>query len=530
MAFQQGLSGLNVSSKALDVISNNISNASTVGFKGASAQFADMYAASLGIGGSSQVGIGAASPAVMQQFSQGNISNSTNPLDVAINGAGFFRLQKSATDQTISYTRNGQYHLDDQGYIVNASGNNLTGYEITNGITNRATMVPVQLDTSGVAPQATGMATVSPGVFVQINLDDRDLKSLSSSSPNTLAAWTANTAFPPNNLNTFNYSTSITVYDQKGNDHALSMYFTRVADSANTGPARNLWETHYVMDGVDITSAVSPFSSGQTGAPTLEFDSTGQVVTSSFTSAGYRSQSLTAPAAAGTLTLTDTPTSSSLKLVSSTGTVYSSPTNFTLAGNTITNVNIPSGTTLTATYQTNSGGTQAVDYQFNIDVTALGALPSSPFAGLFSNNIPIDFSNSTLYGAGYDVNKLVQDGYPYGRLSSVTVSQEGILRGSYSNGQTKDIAQLVLVDFIAPTGLQNIGGNQFVETAASGQPLVGDPGTGSRGVLQASAVEEANIDLTQELVNMITQQRNYQANAQSIKTMDQVMQTLVNLR
>src|SRR5574343_562713 len=104
MAFQQGLSGLNVSSKALDVISNNISNASTVGFKGASAQFADMYAASLGIGGSSQVGIGAASPAVMQQFSQGNISNSTNPLDVAINGAGFFRLQKSATDQTISYT------------------------------------------------------------------------------------------------------------------------------------------------------------------------------------------------------------------------------------------------------------------------------------------------------------------------------------------------------------------------------------------------------------------------------------------
>jgi hypothetical protein len=80
MAFQQGLSGLNVSSKALDVISNNIANASTVGFKGGQAQFADVYAASLGVGGGSQVGIGASLPVVQQQFSQGNVSNSNNPL------------------------------------------------------------------------------------------------------------------------------------------------------------------------------------------------------------------------------------------------------------------------------------------------------------------------------------------------------------------------------------------------------------------------------------------------------------------
>jgi flagellar hook protein FlgE len=135
-----------------------------------------------------------------------------------------------------------------------------------------------------------------------------------------------------------------------------------------------------------------------------------------------------------------------------------------------------------------------------------------------------------LFGSGYDVNKLVQDGYPYGRLSGVSVSSDGILRGNYSNGQTKDIAQIVLVDFISPTGLVSLGNNQWGETAASGQPLIGDPGSGNRGLLQSAAVEDANVDLTQELVNLITQQRNYQANAQSIKTQDQVLQTLVNLR
>jgi len=467
MAFQQGLSGLNSSSKALDVISNNIANASTVGFKGGQAQFADVYAASLGVGGASQVGIGTRMAAVQQQFSQGNISTSNNPLDIAINGGGFFRLQKSPADQTITYTRNGQFHLDAQGYIVNAQLNNLTGYPIVNGVTNRATLVPVQLDTTGVNPQATGASSSQPGILTQINLDDRDVKSLASVSPNNLSPWIANTTFPPNNLNTFNYSTAVTIYDQRGNDHALSMYFTRLDNSAGAAPEKNLWQIHYVLDDQDITSTMVAATSGQTGTtPTVEFGADGGIVTTGFSTA------------------TDA-------------------NNF-------------------------------IDYQFNIDSAALSAYTDgaggTPFAGLFPNDIPINYDNSTLFGSGYDVNKMVQDGYPYGRLSGVSVSPDGVLRGNYSNGQTKDIAQMVLVDFIAPTGLVSLGNNQWGETAASGQALVGDPSTGNRGLLQASSVEDANVDLTQELVNMITQQRNYQANAQSIKTQDQVMQTLVNLR
>ena len=119
MAFQQGLSGLSIASKALDAISNNVSNSGTVGYKQASAQFADVFAASLSAGSSTQVGIGAAVGAVAQQLTQGNISTSSNTLDLAVNGQGFFRMSDNGT---ITYSRNGQFHVDKDGYVVNTSG------------------------------------------------------------------------------------------------------------------------------------------------------------------------------------------------------------------------------------------------------------------------------------------------------------------------------------------------------------------------------------------------------------------------
>lgn len=124
MAFQQGLSGLSIASKALDAISNNVSNSGTVGFKQATAQFADVFAASLAAGSSTQVGIGASIGNVAQQFTQGNISTTSNTLDLAINGAGFYRMSDSGS---ITYSRNGQFHVDKDGYVVNASGLRLTG-------------------------------------------------------------------------------------------------------------------------------------------------------------------------------------------------------------------------------------------------------------------------------------------------------------------------------------------------------------------------------------------------------------------
>jgi flagellar hook protein FlgE len=142
----------------------------------------------------------------------------------------------------------------------------------------------------------------------------------------------------------------------------------------------------------------------------------------------------------------------------------------------------------------------------------------------------LDYSGSTQFGSTFSVNSLSQDGFTSGRLAGFNTGSDGTIVGRYTNGQSKVLGQVVLANFVNPNGLQSLGGNAWAESATSGASLIGTPNTGSLGVLQSSAVEDSNVDLTAELVNMITAQRVYQANAQTIKTQDQVLQTLVNLR
>jgi len=125
---------------------------------------------------------------------------------------------------------------------------------------------------------------------------------------------------------------------------------------------------------------------------------------------------------------------------------------------------------------------------------------------------------------------MTQDGYAPGQLAGLSIEKDGIVMASYSNGQSKPAGQIELSTFRNAQGLKPLGGNLWARTYESGDPIVGTPGQGNLGVLQAGALEESNVDLTAELVNMITAQRTYQANAQTIKTQDQVLQTLVNLR
>ena len=125
MSFQQGLSGLNASSKNLEVISNNIANANTFGAKTSRAEFSSVYATALNGSGTNQVGIGTALQAVAQQFTQGNVSTTENPMDLAINGPGFFQI--SDGNSPVTFTRNGQFKVDRDGYIVNNSQERLLG-------------------------------------------------------------------------------------------------------------------------------------------------------------------------------------------------------------------------------------------------------------------------------------------------------------------------------------------------------------------------------------------------------------------
>ncbi len=432
MAFQQGLSGLNTSSKAIDAISNNIANSSTVGYKAANAHFADVYASSLAGGGASQIGIGTSLAAVQQQYTQGNITTTNNPLDISINGNGFYRMD---TNGSITFTRNGQFHLDKSGYIINDQSMKLTGYPAdASGLIVPSTPKTLQVSAADLAPVATGGSVGGSfqGVKAVINLDSR-----SSLPTGTWASGPATGLWSPSPT-TYNYSTALSVYDSLGNAHTLTFYFEKTGSGT--------WNVHYNVDGTTDAN-ITPATQAMT------FDSSGQIVTP----------------AGGKMTI------SSINLAAI-GTATGKPNNAT----------IPSFT--------------------------------------------IDFTGTTQFGSSFGTNRLEQDGYSSGRLTGLSVGTDGVIQGRYSNGQTRNQGQIVLANFTNPNGLQSLGNNQWSETSVSGPPLVGAPNTSSLGVLQSNSVEESNVDLTGELVSMITQQRNYQANAQSIKTQDQIMQTLVNLR
>ncbi len=438
MAFQQGLSGLGVSSKALDVTSHNIANASTVGYKGANAHFGDVYAAALNGGGASQIGIGVTLAGVQQQFNQGNITTTNNPLDVSINGAGFFRMDKAGAT---TYSRNGQFHLDKSGYIVNDQGMKLTGYIAQGGVIRAATPAPLQIDSSAIPPVATGSNVTSAfkGVKANLSLDSRatttNLLPWGTPAPVAGQPWTPDPK-------SYNWSTALTTFDSLGNPHNLTMYFRK---TANPGE----WEMYTNVDGTD--SALSTIN-GAAGATLLNFDTAGKLTTTM-------------------------PLNISIDLASI-NTALGKPANAAVT-----------------------------PLAFDIDLTGTGQ-----------------------YGQAFGTNRLEQDGYAPGNLVGLSVGTDGVVQGRYSNGQTFAQGQIVLANFTNPNGLLSMGNNQWVETSDSGPPLVGAPQSSSLGTLSAASVEESNVDLTAELVNLITFQRNYQANAQSIKTQDQIMQTIVNLR
>jgi flagellar hook protein FlgE len=407
MGFQHGLSGLNAAARNLDVIGNNVANANTIGFKQGRAEFADIYAGSVTSSSSTAIGIGVNLAAVTQQFGQGNITATNSPLDIAINGGGFFRMSNNGS---IAYTRNGQFQLDRNGYMVSSAGSRLTGYPVDAiGQITAGAPAELRMSTSDLSPKPTSE------IGMVLNLDARKTAPVGT--------------FDPSDASTYTSTTSINVYDSQGNAYAMSVYFVKSATP-------NKWDVRVALDGTTV-------GTGPVG--TLTFNADGSLDT-------------TASSVPFSLTLPNT-----------------------------------------------NGAT-------------------------FGGAIPLDFTGTTQFGSVFGVNAATQDGYASGKLTGLAIDQSGIITGRYSNGQTKIQGQIALVAFPNSQGLTPSGGNQWVETTYSGAPLVGTPGGSNLGMLQSGALEESNVDLTQELVNMITAQRNYQANAQTIKTQDHVLQTLVNLR
>lgn len=416
MSFRTALTGLNAATSDLGVISNNIANNNTTGFKTSRAEFADVYAGS-------KIGAGVKLAAVTQQFKQGSVSATGNALDLAIDGEGFFRLSDS---NGVSYTRAGAFGVDNNGYVVNSAGSRLTGYPVdNNGNVATGALGELRLPTGESQPSAT--TKVDYGA----NLD--------------ATATVPTVAFDPTDANSYNYSTSLNVYDSLGNTHALSIYFVK------TGP--NAWQTHASLDGTD------PAHVTFTGASNLDFDTNGL------------------------------------------------PTAASLAAQPL-----------------------SIDIDLDAVATELNGGVATVSGATTPLTIALNFSETTQFGSPYSTSALSQDGFSSGRLTGVDVGTDGIIFGRYSNGQSTPLGQVALINFRNPQGLSPIGDTSWVETSASGGPVPGAPGSGSLGQIRSAALEGSTVELTEQLVGMITAQRNFQANAQVISTNNEMTQTILNLR
>ena len=162
-----------------------------------------------------------------------------------------------------------------------------------------------------------------------------------------------------------------------------------------------------------------------------------------------------------------------------------------------------------------------------------GLMPLNPFpvtTGADPLAISLDFANTTQFGNAFGVNSLSQDGFTTGRLTGVSVAEDGVVFARFTNGQSQELGKLALANFVNPQGLQQIGDTTWGEAFQSGDALLGEASTASFGNIQSGALEASNVDLTAELVSMITAQRNFQANAQMISTSDTVTQTIINIR
>lgn len=534
MGFETCVSGLNGCAKALDVTGNNIANANTVGFKTGQAQFADVFAAATAAGmtSSQAAGLGASVPRVVQSFNQGTIRQTNNALDMAISGRGFFRLDNGAG--TISYTRNGEFQLegvpfpagttptaqqlrDQQMQVVNGSGLHLTGYPATYTTDPLGT-----IDASGT-PQGIVIDPFMPGaettnIDLRLNLDAG-------------ATVPAVAPFNPNDSRTYNHATPVSAYSAGGTPHDLMLSFVRT-----TPQAANTWDLHVLdsgrsVGGVDLGAMAVPLAiAGADSQFTIAVDG-GTAATATLSASAYASLNAfvdgvqaAVDAALGSGKATVSLDADNHLVVSSASLGTSSSIALGGGAGYFGTTTPTAGQDLVSTIAFNSAGqidaasqTRTLDFGTGAPVT-------------------LNLGTSTQYAGSSSVNARSQNGNAAGQLVGVSVGSTGIIQANFSNGLSRKAAQLVLANFNNPDGLTNIGDNQWVRSQAAGAEILDTPsnlGTATSlglGAIQGGAVEEANVDMNAELVNLIVMQRNYQANAQAVKTRDQMLQTLSNIR
>ena len=578
MSFNIGLSGLYAANKQLDVTGNNISNVNTTGFKSSRAEFADVYAGSNRLGvGKNQVGNGVRLAAISQQFTQGDINTTGNVLDLGIQGQGFFVLSDNGSRV---YTRAGAFEADKNNFVVTSDGLRLQGYAADSaGNIRKGNLTDLKIDTSALQPKATSL--IDQGINLNSSAASIPFQVYDNSTPPTMAA------FDPADPSTYQRSTTSTVEDADGNAHTMEQFYRKTGtnewtmytlidgrnplDPASTTPLTG--RIQYNSDGtidsmVSDTAGYTVQGGGFTIAgwvPAAQDAATGDWGASGVAGTA-QDQSITSPALVANKPFD--PSDETTYSRSFPTSVYDSQGNehtleqfyrktgtnqwtmYTLIDGR--NPMDPSSTTpLTGTINYNSDGSvnsMTADSTglpagtsftvANNTFSMVGWIPASQDAsGNWSANgsvgdaagIKMSMASTTSYNTETARMSQSQDGFATGILSNLSIDSTGVLFATFSNGKSRAIGQVALASFANEQGLQQIGGTRWTETYNSGIPGIDSPKTGTLGAIESNSLEGSNVNLTQELVELIKAQSNYQANAKTISTESTIMQTIIQM-
>jgi len=415
MSFYTSLTGLNAAQTELSVTSNNIANSSTTSFKRSDAEFGDIFASSTLQRSASGVGSGTVLLGINQQFSQGNIESSSNALDLAVTGDGFFPIKTS--DGSELFTRNGGFMLNDSNLLVNSEGHTLQVHPL-DAATNASNFNQA---TIGLEVKRDLPATPTTTVGLDIKL------------PMAGTTTGGGAAIDITDSTTYNETQTFSLYDDAGEPYTATVYYQKTADDTDDGLGniQDLWTADiYIGDA-------------------------------------------TAPAA-----------------------------------------------TTNIVFNSVSGALE----------TPLADLTLAPSV-LDSRSNPITLSMSAAsHGKGFQVVSQDQNGLAGGSLVSVDVGSDGLVTSTYSNGQQLAAGRINLANFSSPEGLRQDGGTKYSVTVSSGEVSYGEAGSAGFGTIRSGALERSNVDLTSELIDLISAQRNFQANAKAIETSSTLTSTIINMR
>jgi len=525
----QGITGLQAHSQAISVIGNNLANVSTTGYKASNIYFEDLISQNISTGaGSSQLGLGVQVAAIYGDFSQGSIETTTSSTDLAIGGNGFFCVKSPNTDSTY-YTRAGNFIFDNSGYLVDTNGNRVQGWAMKKASTTSTSSTDYAIYGTATDVQVSNFqspASATSTVSLITNLDPTSESQCDDTTDPYFAMFKTwdGTQDTPLDSASYGYSTTIKVYDDTGTSHTLTVYFDKVTMSSNAG-ADTVWEYMVTCNPDEDGRTISGVSLKNTSAAGILM--VGTMTFRSGTLVGESAYTLKSNASAGvksldSWTLADYSTSGYPLFTAN----FTNASNASTALSTnATPISLDLGMrSKSRTWSQAKGTIDTAASAIGNKTSSAGWVPSmgSPSVSALSTQSYDTGGFSTLYEN--------QNGYTAGYLQSVSVDQDGVLTGTFSNGQEIELYTLQLASFTNQWGLRRDGSNLFSETIDSGPALTGTANSAGKGSITSNALESSNVDMGSEFVDLITAQRGFQANTKVITTADSLLGEIISMK